>query len=59
MNIFIISDVQPDLPYAHPQRTEALHMHNVSKGILPQFRSQEGNTPFIKHANRILIVTHF
>ena len=43
MNIFIFSDVQPDLPYAHPQRTEALHMHNVSKGILPQFRSQEGN----------------
>ena len=37
-----ILDVQSDVPYAHPQRTETLHMHNVSKGILPQFRSQEG-----------------
>ena len=37
-----ILDVQPDLPYAHPQRAEALHMHNVSKRILPQLRSQEG-----------------
>ena len=48
MNIFIFSDVQPDLPYAHPQRTEALHMHNVSKGILPQFRSQEGQVVHLK-----------
>ena len=54
MNLSYVLDVQSDLSYAHPQRTEAIHMHNVSKGILPQFRSQEGITPFIKHANRII-----
>ena len=43
MKLSYFIDVQSDLPYAHPQRTEAVHMHNVSKGILPQFRSQEGN----------------
>ena len=53
MNLSYVLDVQSDLSYAHPQRTEAIHMHNVSKGILPQFRSQEGNTAFLKHANRI------
>ena len=47
MNVSYVLDVQPDLSYAHPQRTEAIHMHNVSKGILPQFRSQEGNQIFI------------
>ena len=47
MNISYVLDVQPDLSYAHPQRTEAIHLHHVSKGILPQFRSQEGNIAFI------------
>ena len=40
--LYSVADVQPDIPYAHPQRAEALHMHDVSKGILPQFRSEEG-----------------
>ena len=43
MQFHIFLDVQSDIPYAHPQRTETVHMHNVSKRILPQFRSQEGN----------------
>ena len=53
MNLSYVLDVQSDLSYAHPQRTEAIHMHHVSKGILPQFRSQEGNIAFIIHIKRI------
>ena len=35
------SDLQFNVPHAHPQRTEAIHMSHMSKRILPQFRPQE------------------
>ena len=41
--MLIFVDVQPDISYAHAQRAEAIHLHHVSEGILPQLRSQEGN----------------
>ena len=46
--MLIFVDVQPDISYAHAQRAEAIHLHHVSEGILPQLRSQEGNVNWSK-----------
>ena len=33
--------VQPNVPHAHAQRPETVHMQHLSQGILPELRPQE------------------
>lgn len=37
------SDLQPDLPHAHTQREEAVHLQDLREGVLPELRPEEAH----------------